>query len=96
MTFFHGAMGSVVPSTWIRAIKNNQFASWPGLTFDLVTKHLSPLVVTAEGHQKQEFQNLQSTKTPMKSIKLQKEKPNLLLNNQAALSFACQLLFWIG
>ena len=63
VTFFHGAMGSVVPSTWIKAIKNNQFSSWPGLTADLVKKHLPPSIATAEGHLRQEYQNLQSTKT---------------------------------
>ena len=42
--FLHGAMGSVVPSTWIKAIKNNQFTTWPGLTGKLVKKHLIPTI----------------------------------------------------
>ena len=74
VTFFHGAMGSVVPSTWICAIKNDQFSSWSGLTADLVNKHLSLSIATAEGHQKKEFHGLQSTKTSAHSIKLEKEK----------------------
>ena len=39
VSFLHGAMGSVVQSTWLKAIKNNQFTTWPGLTENLVKKH---------------------------------------------------------
>ena len=62
ITFLHGAMCSPVPSTWIKAISNHHFTTWPGLTTSLVRKHLKPSVATAKGHLNQERKNLQSTK----------------------------------
>lgn len=47
--------------TFIKAIKNNHFLSWPGLTVKLVKKYLDPSVTTAKGHLRQEQQGLQST-----------------------------------
>lgn len=49
--------------TWIKAINNNHFTTWPGLSPELVRKQLLPSVTTAEGHMQQERQGLQSTKT---------------------------------
>ena len=62
VTFLHGAMCSPVPSTWIKAINNNHFTTWPGLTTTLVKKYLQPSIATAKGHLNQEQKNLQSTK----------------------------------
>ena len=72
--FLHGCGGSPVPSTFITAIKNNQYLSWPGLTSDLIRKHLPPNRATTKGHLHQESQHLQSTKpadydTYIKNIK---------------------------
>ena len=38
--FLHAACFAPVKSTFIKAIKNNHFVSWPGLDVPLVTKHL--------------------------------------------------------
>ena len=57
-----------VPSTWIAAIDNGFFATWPGLTADLVRKHLPKSMATAKGHLRQEQKNLRSTKQPPTSI----------------------------
>ena len=59
--FLNGAMGLVFSSTWLKAIKNNQFATWPGLTENLVKNYLILTIATAEGHLAQENGNLQST-----------------------------------
>ena len=40
--FLHGCCCSPVPSTFIKAITNNHFITWPGLTPDLINKHLPP------------------------------------------------------
>ena len=61
-TFLHGCCGCPVPSTFIRAIKNNHFISWPGLTANLIAKHLPSSIITPKGHLRQEAQGLQSTK----------------------------------
>jgi hypothetical protein len=41
INYLHAAYFSPVKSTWITAIKNRHFTSWPGLTEHAVEKHLS-------------------------------------------------------
>ena len=62
ISFFHGACFSPTKTTFLKAIKNGNFISWPGLTTENVTKYLQMTIPTALGHMKQERQNLQSTK----------------------------------
>jgi hypothetical protein len=38
--YLHQSCCSPVPSTWIKAIEAGHFTTWPGLTTDLVRKHL--------------------------------------------------------
>ena len=64
VTFLHRACCCPTTQTWTKAIQNNHFTTWPGLTVSLVRKHLSPSIATAKGHLKQERQGLQSTKAP--------------------------------
>ena len=60
-TYLHACCFSPTARTFIRAIKNENFISWPGLTPSLTSKMpLSPN--TAKGHLTQERSNLQSTK----------------------------------
>ena len=68
----HATCFSPVKSTFVKAIKNNFFSTWPGLTQELVKKYLATPVATTQGHLHQEKQNLQSKKLPPhnnKSIK---------------------------
>jgi hypothetical protein len=60
--FLHAACGSPVPSTWIRAIKQGHFVTWPGPTTSLVHKHLPKSLATVKGHLNQQRKSLQSTK----------------------------------
>jgi hypothetical protein len=50
ITYLHAACFSPVKSTWITAIKNGKFSSWPGLTEHDVEKHLSKSTSTTKGH----------------------------------------------
>ena len=59
--FLHGACFSPVVSTFVKAIKNNHFTTWPGLSEKLITKHLPPAIATSFGHQNKERQGVQST-----------------------------------
>ena len=45
--YLHAACFSPVSSTWLQAIKHNNFLTWPGLTSDLVSKHLPRSQATA-------------------------------------------------
>ena len=49
-------------STFIKAIKNNHFISWPGLIPELVAKYLPKSIPIIQDHLKMECQGLQSTK----------------------------------
>jgi hypothetical protein len=49
-------------STWIAAIKNGHFISWPGLTEHAVEKHLSKSTSTTKSHLNQQRQHSRSTK----------------------------------
>ena len=62
VTYLHKAAFSPVPSTWIQAIETGFYTSWPGLTPDLVKKHLPKSPATVKGHLRQIRQNLRSTK----------------------------------
>ena len=60
--YLHATCMSPVPSTFLKAIRNNNFITWPGLTTELITKHLPKTIATVQGHLKTERQGLQSTK----------------------------------
>jgi hypothetical protein len=52
--YLHTAAGFPTKPTWIAAIKNKQFASWPGLTAKAVTKHYPESKETMKGHDERE------------------------------------------
>ena len=62
VTFLHAAAGSPMPSTWLAAIRKGHYATWPGLTTQLVTKHLPTSAASIKGHLDQQRQNIRSTK----------------------------------
>jgi hypothetical protein len=62
MRYLHAACGSPVPSTWIASIRNNQFATWPGLSTRAVQRHLPASMATAMGHPDRRRKNQRSTK----------------------------------
>jgi hypothetical protein len=48
INYLHAACFSTVKSTWITAIKNGNFLSWPGLTEHAVEKYLSKSTATTK------------------------------------------------
>ena len=61
MQYLHVAAFSPVPVTWIKAIQNGNFTSWPGLTAKAVAKHLPKSIATSKGHLDQKLNNIRST-----------------------------------
>jgi hypothetical protein len=59
--FLHAAAFSPVQDTWLKAIRAGHFATWPGLTEDLVRKHLPKEIATVKGHLSQRRKNMRST-----------------------------------
>jgi hypothetical protein len=62
INYLHATCFSPVKSTWITAIKNGNFLSWPGLIEQAVEKHLSKYVATTKGHLNQQRKNARTTK----------------------------------
>ena len=60
--FLHCAAFSPVVLTWTKSIDTGYFTTWPGLTSELVCKHLPKYLTTAKGHLKKTNQNVRSTK----------------------------------
>jgi hypothetical protein len=71
--WLHASCGSPSHSTFIKAIEKGNFISWPGLSTNLIKKHLPSSETTAKGHLNQERKNLQST------------KPSIIINNKIKL-----------
>jgi hypothetical protein len=62
INYIHAACFRPVKSTWIKAIKNGNFSSWPGLNEQNVEKYISKSTFTAKGHLNQQRQNSRTTK----------------------------------
>ena len=70
--------------TFLAAIQNNHFTTWPGLDKKLITKNLDDNVHTIKGHLKQEKQNLQPTQNKNKLRTVQAKFIQLKATNPSA------------
>ena len=59
--YYHATLGSPARSTLLRAIRQGHLVTLPGLTTQLISKHLPLSIDTALGHQDQESRGLCST-----------------------------------
>ena len=66
--YHHTTLGCPVPSTLLRAIRRGHLTTFPGLTTQLITKHLPKSIATTLGHQDQEAKNLRTTRTAPSSL----------------------------
>ena len=62
LSFLHLACFSPTKRTWIDAISNSFFTTWPGLTTKAVHRYLIEPPSTSKGHMDQTQKNQQSTK----------------------------------
>ena len=62
LQFLHAACFSPVQSTWLQAINNNNFITWPAVTAQNIAKFFKKSSATVKGHLDQVRQNIQSTK----------------------------------
>ena len=61
VNYFHAATGFPVKSTWLDDIKDGNFASWPGLTYQNAAKYFHSSHETIKGHMTQTRHNVRST-----------------------------------
>ena len=77
--FYHVACFSPTKRTFVDAIKRNAFASWPGLTVELVNKYLPRTGATIKGHIRQKYKGKQSTRIQQEvPIMTQQSPPEIL------------------
>jgi hypothetical protein len=69
--YLHQAAGHPVKKTWLSAIKAGEYATWPDLTYELVSNHLYDTEETSMGHLHKRRQNIRSTKIKPKPISVQ-------------------------
>ena len=83
--YYHSAAFSPVPTTFIIAINNGNFSTWPGLTSYLISKNLPKSLATAKGHDKlaRKTSGQPDTKIqPQTSQSLEPKPYTLLWSNQ--------------
>ena len=61
LRYMHASAGLPVKYTWLKAIKKEKFATWPGLTYSNTEKYCPHAVETIKGHMVQSSQGVQST-----------------------------------
>jgi hypothetical protein len=59
--YLHACCFSPVQETWIKAIQNGQFSTWPSITVENVRKYLPKSDATAKCHMNQIRENIRST-----------------------------------
>jgi hypothetical protein len=79
--WLHASCGSPKQSTFIKAVQKGNFLTWPGLTIDLIKKHLPECIATNKGHLNQERKNIQSTKPSISINPLVKLEPSTIERN---------------
>ena len=60
--YYHAAAGLPTQPTWIAAINNRHYTSWPGLTKDVAAKYFLESDETWKGHGRKIKSELRSTK----------------------------------
>ena len=60
--YHHQSVCSPPKSSFLRAISNRQFMSFPGLTYQLISKHLPPSTAMDKGHIIRQRSGVQSTR----------------------------------
>ena len=60
--YHHTTLGCPAPSTLLRAIRRGHLTTFPGLSTQLISKHLPKSIATTLGHQDQEAKNLRTTR----------------------------------
>ena len=66
--YYHQCLCSPPKSSMLKAIRNNQLASFPGLTYELISKYLPPSSATDKGHMVRTRQGARSTRSNQKEI----------------------------
>ena len=79
---FHAAEGYPVRCTWLKAIGEGNYSSWPGLTLSNVTKYCPLATATIMVHLVHKRQGVRSTKTKLTATSPPEPKLPQVLSNK--------------
>jgi hypothetical protein len=65
--YYRVAAGFPTKPSWLKAIKNKQYVSWSGLTWQAANKHYPKSEATLKGHGQKTKSRLRSMKTTTES-----------------------------
>ena len=68
-------------------------STFPGLTTDLISKHLSPIIAIALGHQDQEAKPLRSTNPSTPEVTINQPDTDLAPDAESRTSVICSMVF---
>jgi hypothetical protein len=89
--YLHSSAGFPTKSTWLKAIKNKQFTSWPGLTTEAVRRRFPDSDETHKGHGIRTPSRLQSTKQTQAAAQPEEQKhdkeENIIVAKQKTIFF---------
>ncbi len=85
MRYYHAAAGFPTKPLWLKAIKNKQYASSPGLTWEAVNKHFPESKETLKGYGCK-------TRSGLRSTKISAQINNNNKDNTKATHFPCPLI----
>ena len=66
--YYHQCLGSPPKPTLLKALQNDQLSSIPGLSYELISKHLPPSTATDKGHMRRKRQGVQSTRSNRQDV----------------------------
>ena len=79
MRYLHACAGFPTKTTWIKAIRAGNFATWPHLTLKSVQQHFPESDETQQGH-------MRSIKEVIRSTKTKKEPTEIALHDNEILT----------
>ena len=72
--YLHACAGYPTKTTWLQAIKNGYFSTWPTITEKTIQKYFTEPEPTIKGHMNQTKQHTRSTQTLTKNTKTTEKK----------------------
>ena len=93
--YLHACAGFPTKPSWIKAIKNRQYASWPGLTINAVAKHFPKSEETMKGHGRKTNSGLRSTKAQAENEPEFEDVKNATMNQTHSLTKQNELVLMV-
>jgi hypothetical protein len=82
--WYHAAAGFPVKETFIKAIRNGNYATWPKLTVTLINKHMPDSNETSKGHLKGQRQGIHSTKNKAFTALIEAAEKRIMIKGEKA------------